>query len=129
MAKKTTDDAPEADKAPDASPDIAAELVAAKARVAELEDDLRAMRARFDASWRQREEEFAAMKILPARSPPADGELREDAPVRGRVLVATCLLHAHTRDGEKVSIRAGEPIPASVDPATLDKGVAVEKEV
>lgn len=94
-------------------------------RIEELEAELAAvrgaseraladLRAQFDRAWADRETELA--KLLPPT-----------APVRGRIVVATCLLHAHTRSGEKVSIRANDPIPDTVDLATLDAGTYAEK--
>lgn len=100
-------------------------LLADQAR-AEFVRQLGEQSARFDAAWRKREEEIVAMKIIAAPAP-APAALPETAPVMGRVLVATCLLHAHRRDGSKVSIPAHHPIPDDVDPSTLDAGTYAEK--
>lgn len=85
-----------------------------------------ALREDFNRAWVRREEEFASMKVIarPAAPPAA---LPDDAPVKGRVLVATCLIRAHTRAGEKVTIPANQPIPDDVDVASLDKGTYAEK--
>lgn len=85
-----------------------------------------ALREDFNRAWARREEELAAMKVIDRPAPPP-AALPEAAPVRGRVLVATFLLHAHTRAGEKVSIPANHPIPEDVDVASLDKGTYAEK--
>ncbi len=139
----TTPASPAEGEAP-ASPTPAAESPTIDPRVAELEASLAAVhesyerqiealrreiaeqRARFDSAWAAREEELASMKVIDRPAPPP-AALPEAAPVKGRVLVATCLIRAHTRAGEKVTIIANHPIPDDVDVASLDAGTYAEK--
>lgn len=112
---------------------LRAEAAAANATAAEvgahasrLAAELAETRERFDGAWRRREEEFVSMKVIAAPEPPP-AALPETAPVKGRVLVATCLIRAHTRSGEKVTIIANSPIPDDVDVNTLGAGTYAEK--
>jgi hypothetical protein len=76
---------------------------------------------RFQREWERREKETEAMLIRSGR-PAAVAELPEIAPVKGKIVRATCRLRAHSRAGEPVTIEALQPIPADVDVAKLDKG-------
>jgi hypothetical protein len=81
---------------------------------------------RFQSDWNRREEELK-MLIKSGRLPAVSADaLPQTAPVKGKILRATCRLRTHTRGGERVTIEALQPIPAEVDVSTLDAGTFEE---
>lgn len=135
MAKdKSTDTAPAAvaqeppaaQPSPAPSPDLGliAENERLAARVAELQQqlheereasrrDLEAQRQRFDLAWAEREASLAAN--------PAPIEV-----ARPKKKVAANLLRCHTKAGAKITLQAGQEIPADVDLSGLPADAVVE---
>lgn len=81
---------------------------------------------RFQRDWDRREKEVEAMLIRSGRPDAAPATLPETAPVKGKVVRATCRLRALNRAGEPVTIEPLHPIPADVDLSTLDRGTFEE---
>lgn len=79
---------------------------------------------RFQREWERREKEIEAMMIKSGRPAAAAAlpEIPEIAPVKGKIVRATCRLRMLSRSGAPVTIEALQPIPADVDLAKLDAG-------
>lgn len=100
---------------------VAAERDNASVTIERLRTERAELEQRFRREWDRREKEIE-MLVKSGRPSGSADALPETAPVRGKIVRATCRLPAHTRDGAKVTIEALQPIPPEVDLSTLDKG-------
>ena len=120
---------------------LAAENASLRARVEEL-NLARAMdrdeaQKRFEeqrndanAAWKRYEDEIEErFRVMRESATPLiipDGVLPPTAPVRGKVLRASMLLHAHTKGGARITVRAGDAIPEDIDLDGVDRAAIVE---